>query len=158
MPLDTRTWNVRVYHSATWALRPFDLRASKKTLERKTRLEVATSCVTDRVILYNYQFIRKLCWKIVGCSSSKHMLFYLSINLANYLLITSKKSIFTLHFRYDFQRLYRKIVLVWFIRNFYPLDSECHAVFRPIFFTPVISPFRQSPTTWRGVISHNKTA
>ena len=77
-----------------------------------TRLELATDCVTDRVILYNYQFIRKLCWKIVGCSSSKHMLFYLSINLANYLLIASKKSIFTLHFRYDFQRLYRKIVLV----------------------------------------------
>ena len=59
-----------------------------------TRLELATSCVTDRVILYNYQFIRKLCWKIVGCSSSKHMLFYLSINLANYLLIASEKSIF----------------------------------------------------------------
>ena len=31
MPLDTRTWNVRVYHSATWAFR-----------ERKTRLELAT--------------------------------------------------------------------------------------------------------------------
>ena len=59
-----------------------------------TRLELATSCVTGRVILNNYQFIRKLCWKIVGCSSSKYILFYLSVNLANYLLIASKKSIF----------------------------------------------------------------
>ena len=31
-----------------------------------TRLELATSCVTVRAILHNYQFIRKLCWKIVG--------------------------------------------------------------------------------------------
>ena len=31
-----------------------------------TRLELATSCVTGSVILRNYQFIRKLCWKIVG--------------------------------------------------------------------------------------------
>ena len=59
-----------------------------------TRLELATSCVTGRVILHNYQFIMKLRWNIVGCSSSKYMLFYLSVNLANYLLIASKKSIF----------------------------------------------------------------
>ena len=77
-----------------------------------TRLELATSCVTDRTILHNYQFIRKLCWKIVGCSPSKHMLFYLSINLANYLLIASKKSIFYSSFSVWFQCLYRKIVLV----------------------------------------------
>lgn len=72
--------------------KPMDLRPFK--VAGWTRLELATSCVTDRVILYNYQFIRKLCWKVVECPSSKHMLFYLSINLANYLLIASKKSIF----------------------------------------------------------------
>ena len=69
-----------------------------------TRLELATSCVTDRVILYNYQFIKNLCWKIVGYSPSKHMLFYLSTNLANYLLIASKKSIFLLHLMENFQQ------------------------------------------------------
>ena len=70
-----------------------------------TRLELATSCVTGRVILHNYQFIRELCWKIVGCSSSKYMLFYLSVNLANYLLIASKKSIFSLYSIGNFQQI-----------------------------------------------------
>ena len=80
-----------------------------------TRLELATSCVTVRAILHNYQFIRKLCWKIVGCSSSKHMLFYLSINLANYLLIASKKSIFYSSFS------------VWFST---PVPQNCPSLIR----------------------------
>ena len=48
---------MRVYHSATWALRPFDLRATNAGAENETRTRDPN---LGKVMLYQLSYFRKI--------------------------------------------------------------------------------------------------
>ena len=130
MPLDTRTWNVRVYHSATWALLFFAQLFS--FTERKTRLELATLTLA------------RLCstnWAISALFLQPFIIF--PIASAKVVLFSKLPKLSTIFFWKKWQISLASQAPLRYLPTLFPIKTPCKWTFRKALRTVSKSIFQQ---------------